>query len=230
MVITYGQYSKNTGQKILLLALELVTIWISYMILFKGWGSWVIQKLGMYDTGGNHFRHSLIFTFNVVLFLAYLPTVLVFVRRQITWGEAVNIAFAFALYYIGFALLGYNVELMPGWVDWLGVVLFLLGISLHLVAEWQRHVFKKDPQNKGKLLTTGLWSLSRHVNYFADLLWVTGYALVTRNPWSGLIVLFLFVFFYFFNIPVQEKYLAEKYGEQFEQYRKQTKALIPFVL
>ena len=230
MMITYGQYNKSLPQKLFMLALEVLVIAVSYMILFKGWGDTVLKWLHVYNTGGNHLRHAMMFTFNVLIFLSYAATILIFVQRKITWAEAMNIAFAFALYYIGFPLLGYNVELWPDWIDWVGAALVILGVSLHLVAEWQRYVFKKNPENKGKLLTTGLWSLSRHVNYFADLLWVTGYAMVTRNWWSALIVAFVFVFFYFFNIPVQERYLAGKYGGQFEDYSRRVKSFIPFVL
>ncbi len=229
-MITYGQYSKNTAQKILIIALELVILWLSYMILFRSWGDTVLSWLKIPRIGGNHLRHSLLFTMNILLFLSYLATILVFVRRRITWAEALNLPFAFALYYLGFALLGYNTELVVNWIDWTGVALVILGLSMHFVAEWQRHKFKKNPENKGRLMTTGLWSLSRHVNYFADLVWVTGFSLITRNWWSVLIIIFLFCFFYFYNIPVQEKYLAQRYKDQFTQYKKQTRALIPFIL
>ena len=127
-------------------------------------------------------------------------------------------------------MLGYNTLSDVSLIDWLGAALVITGLSLHLTAEWQRYKFKKNPQNQGKLMTSGLWSLSRHINYLGDLLWVSGMAMITRNWWSVIIVLFLFVFFYFFNIPVQEKYLQQKYGEQFIQYKQNVKSLIPWIL
>jgi protein-S-isoprenylcysteine O-methyltransferase Ste14 len=229
-MITYGQYSKSIPQKILVIVLEIVILWLSYMILFKGWGDQVLSWLKIYPTGGNHLRHSLLFTMNILLFLSYLATILVFVRRQITWAEAFNLPLAFALYYLGFSLLGYNTEQAVNWIDWFGVALVIIGLGMHFLAELQRHIFKKNPQNKGRLMTTGLWSISRHVNYFSDLVWVTGFSLITRNWWSVLIIIFLFSFFYFYNIPLQEKYLAQKYKEQFVEYKQRTKALIPFIL
>ncbi len=229
-MITYGSYSRSLPQKVILVVLELVILYVSYLILFKGLGNDVLKMLGLPLKSVNHLRCSIIFTLNVILFLAYLPTIFVFVRRKISWQEAVSLPIAFSVYYLGFSLLGYYVPKATNWVDWFGVVLFILGVSLHFTAELQRFMFKKDSHNKGKLLTTGLWRLSRHVNYFADLLWVTGFAMVTRNWWSVLIVAFLFVFFYFFNIPLQEKHLAQKYGSQFQEYKSKTKALIPFIL
>ncbi len=229
-MITYGDYSKNTAQKLTLIILELIILWISYMILFRQWGDKVLEWLDLLPTGGNHLRRSLLMSLNILLFLTYLPTIFVFVKRRITWAEAINLPFAFALYYLGFALLGYNSAQVPNYIDWIGLILVILGLSLHFVSELERHKFKKNPQNKGKLLTTGVWSISRHVNYFSDLLWVTGFSMITRNWWSVLIILFLFSFFYFYNIPLQEKYLAKKYGQQFEQYKANTKALIPFII
>ncbi len=229
-MIVYDSYSKSWPQKIILVVLELVVLYISYLILFKGLGDQVLRWFGLPLKPVNHLRCAIIFTFNVILFLAYLPTIFVFVKRKISWQEAISLPIAFGVYYLGFALLGYFVPVAPNWIDWLGVVLFISGISLHLAAEYQRFKFKQNPQNQGKLLTRGLWRLSRHVNYFADLLWVTGFAMVTHNWWSALIVVFLFVFFYFFNIPLQEKHLSQKYGEQFYQYKSKTKALIPFIL
>lgn len=61
-------------------------------------------------------------------------------------------------------------------------------------------------------------------------MWVSGYSLLTHNGWSITIGIALFLFFYFLNIPIQERYLESKYGEQFEAYKKKTKSLIPFLL
>ena len=156
-------------------------------------------------------------------------TIAYFLKRAIPLEEAISIPLAFSLYYIGFAFLGYANTSPIGWLDYLAVAIYLLGSYLNTGSEWQRDRWKKRPENKGKLYTVGLFSWSMHINYFGDLLWVTAYAIVTRNAWSILIVLFLFCFFAFFNIPKLDAYLAEKYGEQFDAYQKKTKRLIPFL-
>ena len=48
----------------------------------------------------------------------------------------------------------------------IGIAIF--GFLFEAVSDWQLSRFKAGGQNKGKLLTTGLWSLSRHPNYFGD--------------------------------------------------------------
>ncbi|HMV30125.1 MAG TPA: DUF1295 domain-containing protein, partial [Anaerolineales bacterium] len=52
--------------------------------------------------------------------------------------------------------------------DYTGAALWLVGFIFEAGGDWQLARFKKDPANKGKLLTTGLWSLTRHPNYFGD--------------------------------------------------------------
>ena len=57
-------------------------------------------------------------------------------------------------------------------LDWIGLILFTLGFVFETVGDWQLRSFKKDPDNKGKVLNTGLWGLTRHPNYFGEaLLW-----------------------------------------------------------
>ncbi len=50
----------------------------------------------------------------------------------------------------------------------MGTVVWLLGFIFEAGGDFQLSQFKKNPANKGKLLTTGLWSLTRHPNYFGD--------------------------------------------------------------
>lgn len=57
-------------------------------------------------------------------------------------------------------------------LDWVGIVLFTVGFLFESIGDWQLRSFKKDPSNKGKVLDTGLWGLTRHPNYFGEaLLW-----------------------------------------------------------
>ena len=68
-----------------------------------------------------------------------------------------------------------------------------------------------------------------HINFFGDLLWVSAYAMITRNWYALIIPIFIFCFFAFANIPKLDAYLAKKYSTEFEDYSKKTKKFIPFI-
>ena len=69
----------------------------------------------------------------------------------------------------------------PNWSGWPGLPLLIggglfgIGMLWETVAEVQRSISKRNPENKGKLYTSGLWAVSRHPNYAGYTLWRTGY-------------------------------------------------------
>ncbi|MEV0094946.1 DUF1295 domain-containing protein [Streptomyces sp. NPDC050738] len=56
----------------------------------------------------------------------------------------------------------------PGPLVWAGVVLWCVGFLFETVGDWQLARFKADPANKGAVMDQGLWSWTRHPNYFGD--------------------------------------------------------------
>ena len=54
--------------------------------------------------------------------------------------------------------------------DFIGWTIWLVGFSIEVFADYQKSVFRSDPTNKDTFITTGLWSLSRHPNYFGEIL------------------------------------------------------------
>ena len=223
----YNQKDKSYPQKIILTTLEIIIIGFSYWILFANGYNKIFSPTN--PLVGNSIRHIIIFIFNIVVFLRILVTTFSLIKRRIPWEEAFSIPIAFALYYIGFALLGYKSSQPIGIIEIVAILLFLFGSFLNTGSELARDVWKRNPYNKGQLYTIGLFKYSMHINYFGDLLWVSAYALVTRNWYSISIPIFLFCFFAFFNIPKLDAYLKSKYGNQFDEYRKNTKKFIPFI-
>lgn len=69
------------------------------------------------------------------------------------------------------------------WKDWLGWSLFVVGFTIECVADYQKSHFRHlDPANWDKLVTSGLWSVSRHPNYFGEiLLWIGLYLTASRT-------------------------------------------------
>lgn len=57
-----------------------------------------------------------------------------------------------------------------GFVDYLGWVVFGLGIVIQIVADVQKYNFRSNPNNKGAFCKVGLWAYSRHPNYYGEIL------------------------------------------------------------
>ena len=114
-------------------------------------------------------------------------------------------------------------------LDVFGVLLFIIGSYFNTYSEIQRNRFKHDLSNKGRLYTQGLFKYARHINYSGDICWVTGWAIITHNIWSGLIPISLTLGFILFFIPELSKYLEKNYVEEYLDWKKRTKKLIPFI-
>jgi steroid 5-alpha reductase family enzyme len=74
-----------------------------------------------------------------------------------------------------------------GPLDLLGILLWTIGIVFETVGDLQLARFKAKPQNKGRVLDTGLWRYTRHPNYFGDFcVWwgIFGIALAGGAWWS----------------------------------------------
>ena len=67
------------------------------------------------------------------------------------------------------------------WLDMLGLLLWLVGFFFEAVGDWQLSRFRSDPQNRGRVMQTGLWAYSRHPNYFGETLIWWGLFLITLS-------------------------------------------------
>lgn len=226
----YGQQNSSIPQKIIIHILEIIFIIISYWILFQNGGNWVSEHLSIQNSTGNIDRRIIIFTFNIIIFIRLGYMMFFLLKRKIPWAESINIPFAFALYFIGFPLFVLPVSAPIDWLDYFSIVLFLSGCVLNSGGEILRKKWKKNPENTGKIYTHGFFKYSRHINYFGDILWVTAYAIITKNWYSIIIPILLFCLFAFYNAPKLDKYLKEKYGSSYDEYASKTKMLIPYIL
>jgi protein-S-isoprenylcysteine O-methyltransferase Ste14 len=225
----YGQKSKSIPQKITIHLIEILILWLSYWILFQDGGTFVEKYLHIHNATEDLDRRIIIFIFNIIIFLRLAYMMIVLLKRKIPWEESVSVPFAFALYFIGYPLFVLPVSAPIDGLDYFAIGLFIIGCILNSGGEILRNEWKKEPENKGKIYTQGFFRYARHINYFGDILWVTSYALVTKNWYSIIIPVFLFSFFAFYNAPKLDKYLKEKYGKGYDEYAKRTKMLIPFI-
>lgn len=117
------------------------------------------------------------------------------------------------------------------WWNWLGVIVWLIGFVFETIGDFQLTLFKRHAE-QGELLTTGLWSLTRHPNYFGEALGWWGIFLVSlnelRNFWGilGPITITLLLLFVS-GVPLLEKKNREKPG--YRVYASNTPKFVPFV-
>ena len=134
---------------------------------------------------------------------------------------------AFPVYYINF----YSKEPLGFW-DTLGLVVFGTGFLFESVADFQLMNFKKDAGNTGKIMTTGLWEMTRHPNYFGEaLIWwgISLYAVNLPYGWMTLIspVVITLLLRFVSGVPVLEKKFEGR--PDWEEYKNKTAPFIPFV-
>ncbi|KAK5011200.1 hypothetical protein LTR28_004954 [Elasticomyces elasticus] len=112
-----------------------------------------------------------------------------------------------------------------------GAALYTVGILTETISEVQRKRFKADPKNKGKVYKDGLFGLARHINYGGYTLWRTGYSLAAGGwIWGAMVAGFFVTSFSVRGIPVLSHYCQERYGEQWDQYTRQTPyKLFPYI-
>jgi steroid 5-alpha reductase family enzyme len=55
-----------------------------------------------------------------------------------------------------------------GWLDFAGIGIWLVGMFFETIGDYQLARFKRDPENKGRVMRQGLWRYTRHPNYFGD--------------------------------------------------------------
>lgn len=115
------------------------------------------------------------------------------------------------------------------YVDLIGISFWLVGMIFESVADYQLWKFKKNPENAGKILTTGLWKYTRHPNYFGEFMIWWGYFCFawSAGAWftifSPLIMTFLLM--KFSGVGLLEQTMKLRPG--YEKYMKSTNAFFP---
>jgi steroid 5-alpha reductase family enzyme len=116
------------------------------------------------------------------------------------------------------------------WLDFTGLAIWLIGFYFEAVGDAQLMRFKKNTMNKGKLLQEGLWSLTRHPNYFGEVIqwWGIGIiALSVIDGWMTLIgpLTITYLILKVSGIPMLEKNMEAH--PDFENYKQKTNAFFP---
>lgn len=114
-----------------------------------------------------------------------------------------------------------------------GIALWLCALAGETIADAQLATFKRDPANRGRVCSVGLWRYSRHPNYFFEwLVWVA-YALFALGSPLGWLALvapasILFLLLRVTGIPLTEEQSLRSKGDAYRRYQQTTSAFVPW--
>jgi steroid 5-alpha reductase family enzyme len=138
---------------------------------------------------------------------------------------------------VSIALAAHNPNPVLRLQDIAGFAILLVAIAGEAIADRQLRAFKANPQNRGKICDVGLWSLSRHPNYFFEWLTWTAYPVIAidfagHNPYGWLALAapacMYWVLVHVSGIPPLERHMLRTRGDEFRHYQHRTRAFFPF--
>ncbi len=101
-------------------------------------------------------------------------------------------------------------------IFYIGLVMFIGGFVIEIVADQQKSAFRAIPENRNKFITSGLWSKSRHPNYFGEITLWTGVAVMSFSSLSGIEYLTLIspIFTYLLLVKISGVRMLEGRGQK----------------
>ena len=102
-----------------------------------------------------------------------------------------------------------------------GILLIITGISLVVLARRQFAQFQQptDPGHPTtKVITTGVFAISRNPLYLGSVLLLMGIALALNVMWALVMLLLSTILCHYILIIPEEQYLAEKFGDEYKEY------------
>ena len=119
----------------------------------------------------------------------------------------------------------------------IGTLIWIFGFSIEVIADQQKTNFKDDPANKDSFITVGLWSWSRHPNYFGEMVLWIGIAVIAFPVLIGwqLVALISPIFVIFLLTRISGITMLESRGYKkwkddpaYIDYLERTSVLVPF--
>lgn len=117
------------------------------------------------------------------------------------------------------------------WIDVIGIFVWATGFYFEAVGDYQMLQFKKQPENKGKFISNGLWKYTRHPNYFGECVMWWGIFIISISAGNFYIsiispIILTWLLTRVSGVPMlEEKYKGNK---DWETYAAKTSAFIPW--
>lgn len=134
---------------------------------------------------------------------------------------------------IAFLFASNGIAMLPGWVSYVGIALMVAGI---IVRQWAIAVLGRyfSPvvgiQEGQKVVKTGPYRLVRHPSYTGALMIIVGVGLALQSWGAVLVLLLVFSITFGYRIRMEEKVLVSELGDEYTQYMKTTKRIIPYII
>lgn len=151
-------------------------------------------------------------------------------NRNLFWFFQLQAVFV-VFFSLPFALIALDPGSGLGALAWFGIAVWAIGNAGTIVADRQLARWRADPANKGKTARAGLWSWSRHPNYFFELVNWCGVAIVASAAPSGWIAWvvpagLLFLLFRVTGIPATERQALRSRAD-YAEYQRTTSVFVP---
>ena len=133
------------------------------------------------------------------------------------------------------AIMTPNTDALGG-VFYVGVILWIIGFLVEVIADNQKSRFKADLANEGRFINTGIWSRAQHPNYFGEIVLWTGVAVMAWPSLSESALIFLvsplfvaLLLTRISGIPLLRKTAGARWGDdpEYQAYLQETPVLIP---
>lgn len=119
---------------------------------------------------------------------------------------------------------------LPNWAGWIGAVIF----AGALVMLWRSHVDlglnwspKMRVRDEHTLVSKGVYKYMRHPMYSAHLLWAIAQVLLLHNWIAGPAFLVTSIPLYLFRMPIEERMMLDRFGEEYRLYMSRTGRMFP---
>ena len=221
-------HEKSYLPKMFIAVAILGSIYVSGYLMFTG-DDKIWPLFEPYKINGNYMRNIFVLSCMGIYFFRLLFTLFVFFQRKMYWGEAIVIANIMPWIFPCIAYKSGDYIGTIGWMEIIGILLFLTGSFLNTASEYFRFSWKQKKENTGHLYTGGLFKYARHINYFGDIVLFTGMAMVAHQIQLLIIPISMAFVFVVILIPLKEDYLKDKYGNEYISYAASTKKLIPLI-
>jgi steroid 5-alpha reductase family enzyme len=207
----YFNTNGNLDRKTLVITLLLV--WGLRLAIYLGWRNWGKSEDFRYKQFRENYGAKRYWWFS--FFQVFL------LQGVLAWFISAPILAA--MYF------GKNLPL--GLLDYIACSIWLIGFIFEAGGDFQLAKFKAKKENKGKLLTTGLWKFTRHPNYFGDATIWLSFALFSISVQSYIPILSFILMTYLIvkvsGVSLLERTLIHK-KPNYKEYIQKTNSFFPW--